>query len=333
MKKTIKLLCIFLCVYICSFSTNLFAHESRPAHLQLIDEGDGNFTVDWTRPVRSEEALNIEPLFPPHCQLSDSGMSYQLPGQLHENWRMDCGERGLPGELVSVAGLSATISDVLFRFQYADGQHFSRVLNNRNVSLIIPKESSARTVPAEYYFKLGVEHIIFGYDHLLFVFGLLLLVKGIWPLIKTVTSFTLAHSLTLVAAISGLVNVPTAPVEALIALSILFLAYEIVRDDLKSITLRFPWLVAGGFGLLHGLGFAGALSEIGLPANEIPLALLLFNLGVEAGQLLFIFVVLLATRFLLKFKIARPDYAKIACSYFIGSVAVFWVLQRVGSFY
>jgi hypothetical protein len=184
------------------------------------------------------------------------------------------------------------------------------------------------------YLKLGIEHILLGLDHLLFVLALLLITRGTWLLIKTVTAFTVAHSITLALATLGYVHVPSAPVEALIALSIVFVAVEIVRlwQGREGLTERAPWVVAFTFGLLHGLGFAGALSEVGLPAGHIPVALLFFNLGVEIGQLLFIAVILCLFTLIRRVRISWPRWADLAVPYAIGSIAMFWVIERVAAF-
>jgi hydrogenase/urease accessory protein HupE len=181
------------------------------------------------------------------------------------------------------------------------------------------------------YLGLGVEHILFGVDHLLFVLCLLLLVREIRKLLATVTAFTLAHSITLAAATLGFVRVPAAPVEATIALSIVFLARELSRGEhLRSaVTRSYPWLVAFSFGLLHGLGFAGALAEVGLPQREIPLALFAFNVGVELGQLAFIATVLFLVRGFRLLPLRMPSWSSVAAGYAIGSVAAFWVFARL----
>ena len=184
------------------------------------------------------------------------------------------------------------------------------------------------------YFALGVEHILGGIDHLLFVLCLLLIVKGKWLLVKTITAFTVAHSITLALATLGFVRVPQAPVEAVIALSILFLAVELVKQQQgkSDLAMRAPWIVAFIFGLLHGFGFAGALSEIGLPQADIPLALLMFNVGVEAGQLLFIVAVLLAIQLWKHVLNIEPPWLPRATAYVIGSVSAFWIISRVALF-
>jgi hydrogenase/urease accessory protein HupE len=184
------------------------------------------------------------------------------------------------------------------------------------------------------YLKLGVEHILFGIDHLLFVLALLLVTRGTFRLVKTVTAFTVAHSITLGMATLGFVQMPTKPVEAVIALSIVFVAAQIVRTQQgqEGITARAPWVVAFTFGLLHGFGFAGALSEVGLPPGHIPLALLFFNVGVEVGQLLFVAAAMTFMALLRRVRINVPRWVELAPAYAIGSVAMFWVMQRIAAF-
>jgi hydrogenase/urease accessory protein HupE len=180
------------------------------------------------------------------------------------------------------------------------------------------------------YTSLGIEHILLGIDHLLFVLALLLIVRGAWMLVKTITAFTVAHSITLGLATLGFIHVPSRPVEAAIALSIVFLCVEIIhaRQHKIGLTYRFPWLVALLFGLLHGLGFAGALSEIGLPQSEIPIALLFFNIGVEIGQLIFVFVVLILEWLMHRLRVTQLEWVRALPVYFIGMVATYWFVER-----
>jgi len=198
---------------------------------------------------------------------------------------------------------------------------------------MIPASQSSWAVVGE-YLSLGVEHILLGIDHLLFVLALLLITRGTWLLVETVTAFTIAHSITLALATLGSVHIPTAPIEALIALSIMFVAVEVVHlhDGRESLTARMPWIVAFAFGLLHGLGFASALSEVGLPAGHVPSALLFFNIGVEIGQLAFIAAVLGFVSLVGRIRFARPRWAALTTPYAIGSVAVSWVIERVAAF-
>jgi len=236
---------------------------------------------------------------------------------------------GLDGWNVTVHGLPSTMVDVLVRVALADGRVVSRVLRPDAPAFVF--HTSDIGPASGGYFRLSVEHILFGVDHLLFVLALVLIVRGVGLLVKTITAFTVAHSITLGLATLGYVHVPSAPVEATIALSIVFVASEILRSRRgeRGLTERAPWLVAGTFGLLHGFGFAGALSQVGLPANDIPLALLFFNLGVEAGQLAFV-VVALGVIGLLR-RIRLPEWTPILPPYAIGSIAMFWVIQRTAA--
>jgi hydrogenase/urease accessory protein HupE len=229
--------------------------------------------------------------------------------------------------------LEATLTDALVRVTFLDGSTWVQRLTPRQPASLIPARPSAWSV-AGTYLALGVEHILTGIDHLLFVLALLLLTKGPWRLVKTVTAFTVAHSVTLALATLGIVHVPSRPVEAVIALSIVFVAAEIVqaRRGRAGLAARMPWIVAFIFGLLHGFGFAGTLSAIGLPEGQIPMALLFFNLGVEVGQLLFVAAVLALVAGARRIPMAWPRWAGLVPPYAIGSLAMFWVIQRVAAF-
>jgi hydrogenase/urease accessory protein HupE len=239
----------------------------------------------------------------------------------------------LRGQSVRIAGLEGTMTDVLVRIEFADGTSWTQRLTPARPAAVIPARESGLAV-AGVYLELGVEHILRGIDHLLFVLALLIITRGGWKLVKTVTAFTVAHSITLALATLGFVHVPQPPVEAVIALSIVFVAAEILHDRQghAGVTERAPWIVAFTFGLLHGFGFAGALSEIGLPQGQIPVALLFFNLGVEAGQLLFIGAVLGFIAVIRRLRMPLPRWAELVPPYAIGSVAMFWVIQRVVAF-
>jgi hydrogenase/urease accessory protein HupE len=220
---------------------------------------------------------------------------------------------------------------VLLRVAYLDGSSSNQRLTPAAPETIIPARPSAFEV-VQTYLVLGVEHILLGVDHLLFVLALLLLVRGLGRLVATVTAFTVAHSITLGAATLGFVHVPSAPVEAMIALSILFLASELARRRAahapQDLTTRFPWLVAFAFGLLHGFGFAGALSEVGVPEEAVPLALLFFNVGVELGQLVFVAAVFLLAWVVRASAVRVPAAWRTAVAYGIGSVAAYWAVER-----
>jgi hydrogenase/urease accessory protein HupE len=240
---------------------------------------------------------------------------------------------GLAGGTIHIAGLTATMTDVLVRLERLDGSAQVTRLTPSAPSFVV--EAAPHTLEvARTYSVLGVEHILTGIDHLLFILALLIITGGGWKLVKTVTAFTISHSITLTAATLGFVHVPQRPVEAVIALSIVFVAAEIVRihRGLESITARAPWLVAFTFGLMHGLGFAGGLSEAGLPAGHVPTALLFFSGGVEAGHFMFIGVVLAFIAVVRRIRIPFPRWTELVPPYAIGSVAMFWVVQRIAVF-
>jgi hydrogenase/urease accessory protein HupE len=246
-------------------------------------------------------------------------------------------EGGLAGKAIEFPTLAASRIDVLVRVERSDGTtQLGRVLPVEPRFLVTASPGAFEV--AQTYTVLGIEHILTGFDHLLFVLALLILVKGTRRLIATITAFTLAHSLTLFAATLGWIHVPGPPVEAVIALSIVFVAGEIVhaQQGRPGLTQRYPWIVAFTFGLLHGLGFAGALAEVGLPPLSIPMALLFFNVGVEIGQLIFIAVVLaviaVGRRVAGTLKISPPSWLWRVPPYAIGSMASFWVVQRVAAF-
>jgi hypothetical protein len=225
------------------------------------------------------------------------------------------------------------MTDVLVRVQRSDGGVQTARLTAADPAMSVSDSSTSLGVSRS-YLGLGIEHILLGIDHLLFVLGLLLIVRNAWLLVKTIAAFTVAHSLTLAAATLGWVRVAQAPVEAVIALGILFLASELAKQRHGQIGLmeRYPWVVAFIFGLLHGLGFAGALRKVGIPERDIPLALLTFNVGVEIGQLLFIGAVLVFIAALRRLRVSWPAWTDMISPYVIGSVAAFWSIQRVASF-
>ena len=270
-------------------ATAAAAHETRPAYLQISETGRGRFDVVWKVPRRGEMVLGLQVEWPEACNSAGPLSRQALGNALVERRVIDCRSAGLKGQRIGIDGLANTITDALVRIAFADGTTWTHRLTPQQPSVVIPSAQSMASVSAV-YFGLGVEHILTGPDHLLFVLAMLVITQGLWGLVKTVTAFTVAHSITLGLAALGFIHVPQAPVEAVIALSIVFVAAEIVHgwQGREGIAAQAPWIIAFTFGLLHGFGFAGALSEIGLPQGHIPLALLFFNLGVEAGQLLFI---------------------------------------------
>jgi hydrogenase/urease accessory protein HupE len=309
------------------------AHELRPAYLELRQLAPDRWSVLWKVPARDELRLSIAPRFDERCQPEGTAITYRQADAWADRWVLVC-RAGLAGSTVRIERLDATSTDVLVRVVRADGS----VQTGRatpSAPAFTVEASPGRWEVAATYLKLGVEHILGGLDHLLFVFGLLLLVSGWRRLLGTITAFTAAHSLTLAGATLGWVHVPQAPVEAVIALSIVFVAAAVVhaREGRPGLAERWPWLVAFTFGLLHGFGFAGALRDVGLPSQAIPVALLFFNLGVELGQLVFVLAVVLLQRVLRKSLVRLPRWAWRVPAYAIGAVACFWVLDRVGQFF
>lgn len=338
-EKTMKLR--LLMVTMCgAFATMAHAHEVRPAYLEFHETSPGTYDVLWKVPARGgNERLGIYVRFPDDTRQVSDPRGLSAGGAYVERWRVRR-EGGLAGQTIGIDGLAATGTDVLVRLERTDGTTQTARLLPGRPSFTVEAAANSWGV-AGTYLALGVEHILGGIDHLLFVLALLILVKGTNRLVATVTAFTVAHSITLAAATLGFVQVPQKPVEATIALSIVFIAAEIVhgRQGTPGLTARWPWVVAFTFGLLHGFGFAGALNDVGLPQNAIPVALLFFNLGVEAGQLLFIAAVLTVAGFARKaldsrypaFS-ARIPWAWRIPPYGIGSVAMFWVIERVALF-
>ena len=289
LKGLIMLGLLLACV---SITGTTRADEIRPALLEITERDGGWVDVVWKKPALGDRVLSLEPVLPEFFEPATPPSGRALGGGWVEYRSYRTGGQALAGESIRVDGLATVSTDVLLRIKLADGIEHSGILNASHLSFTIPLQPS-KTEVAVSYWQMGTIHILQGFDHLLFLLTLLLIVQGIWPLLKTVTAFTLAHSLTLVLATLGLVNLPSAPTEAVIALSIMLLAVEVVHKNQGQHTFseRFPWLIAFTFGLVHGLGFAGALSEIGIPQNEVPLSLLMFNVGVETGQVMFVIVV------------------------------------------
>ena len=321
-----------LAVWLLLLAMPALAHEVRPAYLELHEDTGHEFRVLWKTPMRGDLRLLLSPAFSGQTETLTPIATRQTGSAAVQTWRIKAIEP-LRGQSVRIVGLEATMTDVLVRMEFADGTGWSKRLTPAQPVAEIPAQQSGWSVAGE-YLKLGVEHILLGIDHLLFVLALMLITFGGWKLVKTVTAFTVAHSITLALAALGFVHVPRAPVEAVIALSVVFVAAQILRSRQghKGITARAPWVVAFTFGLLHGLGFAGALSEIGLPEGHIPHALLFFNLGVELGQLLFIAAVLSFVALMGRVRSRLPQWTGLVPPYAIGSVAMFWVIQRVAAF-
>jgi hydrogenase/urease accessory protein HupE len=308
------------------------AHELRPAYLEVREEDPGEFGVLWKVPARGEMRLALSPEFSGRSELLVPVATRRSDAASVETWRFRAVEP-LRGQTLRIRGLEATMTDALVRMEFADGTTWMERLTPGHPSAVVPARQGGWAVAGQ-YLQLGVEHILGGVDHLLFVLSLLLITGAGWRLVATVSAFTVSHSITLTAATLGFVRVPQRPVEAVIALSIVFVAAEIVRRDRgrEGVAARAPWVVAFTFGLLHGLGFAGGLSEAGLPAGHIPTALLFFSAGVETGHLLFVGSVVSLVALCRRVDWRLPRWAALAPAYVIGSVAMFWVIQRVAAF-
>jgi hydrogenase/urease accessory protein HupE len=313
------------------------AHEIRPALLEINERQPGIYDVTWKVPALGNRVLGLAPVLPDCMKPVGPPSNHAAPGAVIQYFSFKTDGQPIAGETITIDGLSTLQIDVLLRINLANGDRYSTIVRPKSPSYVIPQRATKKAV-AWSYLKMGAIHIFAGIDHLLFVLALVVIVPNRWMLLKTITAFTVAHSITLALATLGFVNVPSAPTEAVIALSIVFLAVEIVRSHRGkfSFAAQYPWIVAMTFGLVHGLGFAGALSEVGLPQHEIPLALLMFNVGVELGQIAFVIVTLclLAVFRLVCAKI--PAVGQVSrwqlVPYAIGCVAAFWTIQRTMSF-
>jgi hypothetical protein len=305
------------------------AHESRPAYLEIIQTGPETCDVTWKVPARGNLRLGLYVVFPEGTAATSerTGMN---DGTVHiERWSVRRAG-GFAGETLLIDGLRTTQTEALIRFQRLDGTTQVGRLLPTSPGMTVAA-TPTRWQAAGTYIGVGVRHILGGVDHLLFVLGLLFLVRERWMLVKTITSFTVAHSLTLAVATLGWAHAPTATLNVLIALSILFLGPEIVRlhRGETSLAVRHPWVVAFLFGLLHGFGFASGLTELGLPPAEIPLALLMFNVGVEIGQLGFVAILLLAWGSFGVLEFRWRTWAPLAPAYVIGTLGSYWTIDRL----
>jgi len=305
----------------------------RPAYLELRERGDGVYDVLWKVPALGEDRrLAAYVRFPDDTQQLTQPSPYLSDGAWIERWRVRHPD-GLTGQTVSIEGGAVGVTDIIARIERLDGSSQVERLAAGFAQFQVSPPAGVGEI-AWSYTVLGVEHILGGVDHLLFVFALLLIVRGTRRIIATISAFTVAHSITLAAATLGWIRVPGPPVEAIISLSIVFVAAEVVHglQGKPGLTARAPWIVAFSFGLLHGFGFAGALAEVGLPQSAIPVALLMFNVGVEIGQLIFVAAVLMAGALYSRIWIRRPGWAMPVAAYAIGSLAAFWTIERLAAF-
>ena len=310
----------------------LRAHELQPGFLELVERAPGRYDVLWKLPSLGEGGdvrMPMVPVFPESCRQLGDARSERSGTAWIFTAKVEC-TTSLAGQTIAVEGLESFSTDVLVRVQHADSGVETHLLKPVQPTVTLRAAGDTRRGAGAYLY-LGIEHILLGVDHLLFVLGLLLIVRDRWMLVKTVTAFTIAHSITLAVATFGVATVAAAPLNAAIALSILFLGPEIVRAwrGETSFTIRHPWVVAFAFGLLHGFGFASGLAQLGLPKDEIPLALLLFNVGVEIGQLAFVIVVLLLERAFRLLAIHWPTMVARLPGYAVGTLGAYWTIQRV----
>lgn len=326
------LLCLWALMLATAWPQASAAHEVRPALVQIVETAPNDYEVTFKRPVVGDMALRLVPHLSSGVLDKPASGEQAAPGYVSRIWRVRGGP-ALDGQTLTVEGLSQSVTDVLVRVSLRDGRAFDYVVRPSQPTLRL-NLSPARGIAVPGYLKLGVAHILTGFDHLLFVFGLLLLIGPNWRLVKAVTAFTAAHSITLGLAALGYIRFPSAAIEALVALSILFVAIELIPSRRNDGTLahRRPWIIAFLFGLLHGMAFAGVLSEIGLPPGAAPQALLLFNVGVELGQLAFIAAALtvlkLADVARQRLSLQPPAWAAAAPAYLIGGLSAYWLIER-----
>ena len=311
-----------------SFSAQ--AHRFAPSLLKVTEIASGQYNLVWKTPAQATSSVPMRPLWPASCEVTQANAPQMEGTGKVTSLQLTCsdlGEDGLVGETLGIEGLGPNQASAMVMLALLDGRQYQQVLNAEQPEFVVPEEPSAGEVVTDYSY-LGIEHIWGGIDHLLFVFGLLLLVGGGTRLLWTITAFTVGHSITLSLVTLGYFDYPVALVEFTIALSIFVLAVELTREGRNDLLWRNPWWLAGGFGLLHGMGFAGALAETGLPQDNLPLALLFFNVGIEIGQIAFILVVL-ALWWLVRKPLA-PWQAQLRWVpvYMLGGLSAMWCIER-----
>jgi hydrogenase/urease accessory protein HupE len=327
MKRRIHV--VLACALLVVGARSASAHEVRPGLLELRETSPGTYSLLWKKPAGGESEIQIAPVVPAECELSTADQQLPTPGAFITRGVLRC-DGGIQGKTLAIAGLESTVTDVIVRLEMLDGRKWTAIVHPSQPWVQIAASQTRMAVVGSFIVE-GIRHILFGADHMLFVLGLLLIVKDRWMLLKTVTAFTVAHSITLGIATLGYASAPVVPLNAAIALSILFLGPEIVRSwrGETSFTICHPWVVAFAFGLLHGFGFASALTSAGLPRSELPLALLSFNVGVEIGQVSFVALVLLLERSFRILEIRWPRWAEALPGYTVGSLGAYWTVQRV----
>jgi len=306
------------------------AHRFAPSLLKVTETAGQQYNLVWKTPAQATSSIPLQPTWPEQCKvLSSSPPQIEGTGKVY-SWKLQCdglGDDGLIGQTLGVSGLGANQASAMLMINLIDGRKYQQVLNGERPDFVVPEEPGRGEVVRDYT-GLGFEHIWSGIDHLMFVFGLLLLVGGGSRLVWTITAFTVGHSITLSLVTLGYFDYPVAWVEFAIAVSIFVLAVELTRSGKGDLLQRYPWWLAGGFGLLHGMGFAGALAETGLPHENLPLALLFFNVGIEIGQLTFILGALLIWQLLKRVAGSHPERMLPVPVYILGSLSAMWCIQR-----
>jgi len=313
------------------------AHALQPGFLDLRALGGDNWRVMWKVPELPLGPMPISAVLPQNCDVRSRDERQYDGAAFVTDWLAHC-QGGIQGGEIRIEGLELTETDVLVRAEVAPGAVEIRRLTAATPSFVLPAPRGLYGTFATYV-PLGIDHILRGVDHLMFVFGLILMIPDRRRLVGAVTAFTVAHSISLALVSLGWIVVPASPVDAVVALSIMFLAIELLRDpdSPRTFAERYPWIIAFAFGLLHGLGFARALLDIGLPRGEIPGTLVSFNLGVEIGQLLFIALVIVVGALLARLYPAMglrrrdaPLFRPVA--YALGGIAAFWFVERLAAF-
>ena len=313
---------------LCCMAASAQADELRPGYIEFSQSGAQDWRLVWKAPMRSGATPATQPVLPAGCAVVGQPVRAMAALAVVTTADVRC-VGGVAGKSIGLSSFSASQTDVLLRVApLGRPVQAMRLTADAPMAVILAKPD--RLQVAKTYFVTGIDHIVFGYDHLLFVVALVLLLSGLWTVAKAVTAFTVAHSLTLIGTTLGFLGLPQRPVESVIALSILFLAVEILKKDpdRPRLSERIPWLVAFGFGLLHGFGFAGALNEIGLPEGDVPTALLTFNLGVEAGQLAIVLATAGVLALLRRFAVAAAPIVIRAATYGIGIISAYWFIER-----
>lgn len=301
-----------------------FAHKLAPSLLEIDEQNSGVYQVLWRTPALSGQ-VSPEPVFPDGCDLN-APVSMAAGTSIEWRWTMRC-PQGLTGSTLQIRGLTASRTAALLKLSLADGRQYSELIRRDGQLFRVPTVPDTWHVVGQ-YFVLGVEHILIGFDHLLFVTGLLLLASGWRQLLITVTAFTLGHSVTLVCVSLGIIPQVSLWVELAIAATILYLALELSYKTLANQARRVRWPVIAAFGLIHGLGFASVLTELGLPQNDVVAGLVAFNIGIEAGQILFVGLLAAVLSLLRRLSQAAEPVARGAAVYLMGGMAVFWCLDR-----